>query len=68
MDLVVEFLAVDGRAAAARARRVAGLEHEVGDYAVEEEVIVVAPLREGFEVFAGLRVQVSGGKRRNVMR
>ena len=31
-----------------------GLEHEVGDYAVEEEGIVVAATGEGFEVFAGL--------------
>jgi hypothetical protein len=30
------------------------LEHEGGDYAVEEEVIVVATAGEGFEVFAGL--------------
>jgi hypothetical protein len=31
------------------------LEHEVGDYAVEEESVVVASGDEGGEVFAGLR-------------
>jgi len=29
------------------------LEHKIGDYAVEEEVVVVAASGEGFEVFAG---------------
>ncbi len=55
VDLVVELVAVDGGAAAAGAGRVARLEHEVGDYAVKEEVVVVAAGGEGGEVFAGLR-------------
>lgn len=52
--LVGEFLAVDGGAAATGAGGVAGLDHEVGDYAVHEEVVVVAALGEGGEVLAGL--------------
>lgn len=39
--LVLEFLAVDGAAAAASARGVAALDHEGGDYTVEEGVVVV---------------------------
>lgn len=54
MYLVFELFGVDGTAAAAGAGGVAGLEHEVGDYAVEEDVVVVAALGEGGEVFAGL--------------
>jgi hypothetical protein len=60
-DLVFEFLAVDGGTAAAGSRRVAGLEHEVGDYTVEEEVVVVAASGEGFKVFAGLEGLVGWG-------
>lgn len=54
MDLVCELFAVDGAAAAAGAGRVAGLEHEVWDYAVEDYVVVVAALGEGGEVLARL--------------
>lgn len=36
MDLVLELLAKDGAATAAGAGGVAGLEHEVWDYAVED--------------------------------
>ena len=59
VDLVVEFVAVDGIAAAAGTGWVARLQHEVGDYAVEEDGVVVATLSEGDEVFAGLG-RVSG--------
>lgn len=52
--LVFEFLAVDGGPAAAGARGVASLEHEVWDDAVEEEGVVVAARGEGGEVCAGL--------------
>ena len=52
--LIFEFFAVDGSATAAGAGRVAGLEHEVWDYAVEDDVVVVAALGEGGEVGAGL--------------
>lgn len=54
VDLVFELVAVDGATAAAGAGGVAGLEHEVGDDAVEEDVVVVAALCEGGEVFACL--------------
>lgn len=62
-DLVVELRPVDGGSAAAGAGGVAGLDHEGGDDAVEEEVGVVAAAGEGFEVFAGLEegVRVWGG-------
>lgn len=53
-DLVLELLAVDGGAAAAGAGGVAGLDHEVGDDAVDEEVVIVAALGEGGEVLARL--------------
>ena len=45
---------VDGGAPATGAGGVAGLEHEVWDYAVEEDGVVVAALGEGGEVGAGL--------------
>lgn len=54
VDLIFEFLAVDGCAAASGARGVARLKHEVGDYAVEENVVVVAAAGELSEVFACL--------------
>lgn len=53
-DLVLEFLAVDGGAAAAGAGRVAALDHEGGDDAVEGRRVVVPALGEGEEVGAGL--------------
>ena len=53
-DLILEFVAVDGGAAAAGARWVAGLEHEGGDDAVEEEVVEVAAGGERAEVGACL--------------
>ncbi len=52
-DLVFELLAVDGGSAAPRPGGIARLEHEVGDYAVEEEAVVVAARGEGAEVCAG---------------
>jgi len=62
-NLVFEFLAIDRRAPAPRARGVPGLEHEVRDDAVEEERVVVAAARQGFKVLTGLEVGVcvSGG-------
>lgn len=50
VNLVVELVAVDGGAAAPGARRVAALDHEVGDDAVEDGRGVVAALDEGGEV------------------
>lgn len=54
-DLVGELVAVDGGAAAARARRVPALDHEGRDDAVEDDAVVVPPGREGAEVLAGPR-------------
>ena len=54
VDLVFEFFSEDGAAAAAGAGGIAGLEHEVGDYAVEDDFVVIASLGEGGEVLAGL--------------
>lgn len=54
VDLVGELFAVDGGAAAAGAGGVAGLDHEVGDDAVDDGRVVVAALGEGDKVCAGL--------------
>lgn len=53
VDFVVEHVAVDGGAAASRARGVAALDHEVWDDAVEDCVGKVAAAGEGDEVVAG---------------
>ena len=55
-DFVGESAAVDGGAAAAGARGVAGLDHEVADDAVGGDGVVVACCGEGGEVVAGLVV------------
>ena len=54
IDLIFKLFTVDGSAAAAGAGRIAGLQHEVWNYAVEDDVVVVAALGEGGEVGAGL--------------
>lgn len=51
--LVFELLTVDGGPTSPCTGGVTGLEHEVGDYAVEEEGVVVATGGEGGEVCAG---------------
>lgn len=53
-EFVFEFRPVDATAAAAGARRVAALDHEAFDDAVEDYVVVFAGVGEGGEVFAGL--------------
>ena len=53
-DFVFKFLAVDRAAAPASSGRVAGLDHEVGDDAMKDDIIVVASLGQGREVLAGL--------------
>ena len=52
-DLVRELVSVDAGAAAPGAGRVAGLEHEGRDDAVDEHVVVVGARGEGAEVAAG---------------
>jgi len=53
-DFVGESAAVDGRASAAGAGGVAGLDHEVADDAVAGDGVVVAGGGEGGEVVASL--------------
>ena len=53
--LIRKLLAVDRIATSAGAGRIAGLEHKVGDDAVEDYVVVIATLSQGGEVLAGLR-------------
>lgn len=64
VDLVFEFLPVDGGAAATSAGGVAALDHEVGDDAMEGRGVVVGSTDEGGEVGAGFggvsRVQFEG--------
>jgi hypothetical protein len=54
MDFVFEFLAVDGAASSTGAGGITGLDHEVRDDAVEDDIVVVSALREGREVLACL--------------
>ena len=68
IDLIFELVVVDRSAAATGTGRIAGLEHEIWDYAVEDDVVVVPALGEGREVVAGLgnnsmSVGIVGGKR-----
>lgn len=42
--LILELFAVDGGATTSRAGGIAGLQHEVWDYAVEDDVVVVSAL------------------------
>jgi hypothetical protein len=56
VELVLEFLAVDGFAARAGARGVAALDHEVWDYAVEDDVVVFVGCGQRGEVLACLVV------------
>lgn len=53
VDLVLELLAPDGAAASTGAGGIAGLEHEVGNDAMEDDVGVVVSSAKGGEVFAG---------------
>ncbi len=54
VELVFEFSAVDGGAAAASAGGIAALDHEAWDYAVEDYGVVLPSRGEGRKVFAGL--------------
>jgi len=58
IDLVGELVPVDAAAAAAGAGRVAGLEHEGRDDAVEEDGVVVTLFCEGGEIRAGFGCMV----------
>lgn len=53
-NLVLEFLAVDRAASSTGAGGIAGLNHKVGDDAVEDHIVVIASLRKGSEVLATL--------------
>lgn len=54
VELVLELAAVDGLAARARARRVAALDHEARDDAVEDDVVVLVRVGQAGEVLARL--------------
>lgn len=54
MDLVFELVAVDACAAPTGACWITGLDHEVGDYAVDYLVVVVGAGGEGGEVLDSL--------------
>ena len=54
MDLVLEFVAVDGASASSCLGRVAALNHEVWDDSVKDDIVVVTPLNQGTKVSAGL--------------
>lgn len=53
-NLVFEFLAVDRASSSTGAGRITSLNHEVGDDAVEDDVVVVTSLRKSREVVASL--------------
>ena len=55
MYLILKLFAVDRCAATACAGWIARLEHEIGYYAVEDDVVVVTALDKSREVFAGLQ-------------
>ena len=59
VKLVLELCAVDRGAAAAGACRVAALDHEVGDDAVENDVVVFVGVGQGGKVLACLRDGIS---------
>ena len=59
INLVFKFFTVDGGATTAGASGVAGLQHEIWDYAVEDDVVIVAALGEGGKVGAGLTESLS---------
>ena len=54
VEFVLELAAEDGLAAEAGAGGVAALDHEVGDDAVEDDVVIFAGVGEAGEVLAGL--------------
>ena len=58
MNLVFEFLAVDGASTSTSAGGITGLNHEVGDDTVEDDVVVVTSLRKSHEVFASLIIRI----------
>lgn len=53
-NLVLEFLAVDGASSSAGAGGITGLDHEVGDDAVEDDIVIVASLSKDRKVLASL--------------
>lgn len=55
VNLVLEFLTVDRASSSAGAGRIAGLDHEVGYDAVEDDAVVVASLRERRKIVTSLK-------------
>lgn len=55
LNLILKFLAVYRRSASTCACWIAALDHEIGNDAMEDDIVVVASLCEGCEVLAGFR-------------
>lgn len=58
VDLVLKLLAVDRTPASAGAGRIASLDHEVRNYAVDDDIVVVASLGKRRKVLACLGIAV----------
>lgn len=56
VDLVLKLLAVDGASPPAGAGGIAGLDHEVGNDAMDNDIVVVASLGKGRKVLACLGI------------
>ena len=54
MYLVLEFVAIDGAATSTCTGGIAGLKHEIWDYAMEDYVVVVATPGKGSKINTGL--------------
>ena len=54
MDLIVEFVTVNRTASPASPRWIAGLEHEIWNDSMKDDIAVVVALSEGHEILARL--------------
>lgn len=55
VNLVFELFAVYRVSASPSARGIASLDHEVGDNAVEDDIVVISALGQSREILTGLR-------------
>ena len=54
INLVLKLLAIDRAASASSPSGITSLNHEIRDYSVDDDIIVVSFLRKGSKVFASL--------------